>query len=376
MELSLSSFFSSSISISVLIGILYLILKRKEIMSKLGLNCIFLLLMLILIRAFIPLEFSITKSFYSLNLSYVRDFLVTPRFSVGSFKISVFNILYFIWFFIFAIKLVLLIKNYRDWKHTMKTFPEITDVSILESLQEAVADIYSKDKPAFFLVSSNVLSSPAITGYFKPTIILPDIPYTKDELYYVFYHEVMHYKHKDFLLKICIEVIIAFHWWNPIITKLLMGCVNQIQELLIDSHTTKHLTKEQKADYMFAITKTLKYAIKPVSSSSKALVDRHNDSAVYQRLQYIIDNPVKKNSITGTFLFVVLFLFSFTFVIEAESQPKVDEVGDSVFRASEEETYYIKNGDSYDLYMQNEYVITTDDILDEFKDIPVYEKGE
>lgn len=376
MELSLSSFFSSSISISVLVGILYLVLKKKDIMSKLGLNCIFLLVMLILIRAFIPLEFSITKSFYSLNLSYIRDTLVAPCFTVGSLKISIFSMMYFIWFFVFAIRLVLLGRNYRNWTQTMKTFSEVTDASVLESLQKAVADIYPEKEPAFFLVSSNILSSPAISGIFRPTIILPDIPYTKDELYHVFYHEIMHYKHKDFLLKLCVEIVIAFHWWNLIITKLLMGCVNQIQELLIDSYTTRHLTKNQKADYMFAITKTLKYATIPASSSTKALVDSHNDSAIYNRLQYIINNPVKKNSIVGTILFLVLFIFSFTFVFEAESQPEIDETGIEVWRATKEETYYIKNGDSYDLYMQNEYVITMDEIMDEFKDIPIYEKGE
>ena len=60
------------------------------------------------------------------------------------------------------------------------------------------------------------------------------------------------------------------------------------------------------------------------------------------------------------------------FVFEAYNKPAYSESGQPVFYLNEENSYYIQRGDSYDLYLDGSYVYTTDTILSEFKDLPVY----
>lgn len=61
-----------------------------------------------------------------------------------------------------------------------------------------------------------------------------------------------------------------------------------------------------------------------------------------------------------------------TFVLKISYPLKIDEYGNELFINNEGQTYYIRNGDKYDLYMENEYVYTTPMILDTFSDIPIY----
>ena len=67
-----------------------------------------------------------------------------------------------------------------------------------------------------------------------------------------------------------------------------------------------------------------------------------------------------------------MFLISFLVVFEPYYHVEIDEDGNKVYENIEGQTYYIQNGDKYDLYMENEYVGTYDIIFETFKDIPIY----
>lgn len=53
-----------------------------------------------------------------------------------------------------------------------------------------------------------------------------------------------------------------------------------------------------------------------------------------------------------------------------------DENGNRVYEDIEGQTYYIKNGTDYDLYLENEYVGTYPKIIESFKDVPIYDSIE
>ena len=69
---------------------------------------------------------------------------------------------------------------------------------------------------------------------------------------------------------------------------------------------------------------------------------------------------------------------SFTFVFEPCYNNSYDENGNEVFNYFEfrNDNYYIKNGTKYDLYLNDRYVYTFETIVDEFKDLPIYEEEE
>lgn len=81
---------------------------------------------------------------------------------------------------------------------------------------------------------------------------------------------------------------------------------------------------------------------------------------------------VKLLSCLGLFSCGLLFIGSFTIVFEPSYKIINDENGNKIYENIEGQTYYIKNGDSYDLYMQNEYVYTTTEILEKLNNVPIY----
>ena len=115
----------------------------------------------------------------------------------------------------------------------------------------------STQKASIRLVRAAHFCSPAIWGIRNPVIILPNLLYTLEELRYIFFHELLHYKHRDFLLKLSLDALLSIHWWNPFLTRCLMPAVTQTQELLVDEHLTRTLCHAEKAKYLEVLSKTL-----------------------------------------------------------------------------------------------------------------------
>ena len=304
MALSLTSFISSSIAITLLIGILFLIIKKEKILSQFGLGCIYFLVMLILLRGFLPFDFyaiKLTTSIYSYEvLPKLNDIMKSSLVTIKTIAITPYRILFFLWLTGSCIYLYRFLRGYQQSRKFILSLPEITQESIFNIFQKALCTVYPKKKPTFKLVSSDTFSSPAIWGIKTLYLILPPVAYTEDELYYVFVHELLHSKRKDFLCKLLMDILACVHWWNPLVSKFLFPVVNQIQELSVDYQLTKTLGKNKKILYLDTLTKTLQYGsqlnasnCQKNSSGTYALVDSHTKTSIYQRLQYIMKHHVK-----------------------------------------------------------------------------------
>ena len=193
---------------------------------------------------------------------------------------------------------------------------------------------------------------------------------------------MLHYKHKDFAFKLCMDFLLVIHWWNPLLIRFSFPIMNQLQELLVDYELTQTMRDEQKAQYMQTLTKTLRYSQETLTKPAEllqghisALADNYTRESILQRIKYIVQQPEKRFSLLGATLSLFLFGASFTVVFEASyMNEKTDDNGNQIYYDIEGQTYYVKNGDSYDLYMQNKYVCTTSDILETFKGVPVYDR--
>ncbi len=56
-DCSLAAFFASSIAVSVLVLFLYFLLKKNRMVSRLGVGCLYLSVLLVLLRGYLPLDF-------------------------------------------------------------------------------------------------------------------------------------------------------------------------------------------------------------------------------------------------------------------------------------------------------------------------------
>ncbi|WP_138754516.1 M56 family metallopeptidase [Paenibacillus sinopodophylli] len=63
---------------------------------------------------------------------------------------------------------------------------------------------------------SDTIQSPFILGFMKPRIYVP-FGLREQELMYILKHEAYHLKRKDHLIKPLAFVVLAFHWFNPLV---------------------------------------------------------------------------------------------------------------------------------------------------------------
>lgn len=218
-------------------------------------------------------------------------------------------------------------------------------------------------------------TSPALFGTLHPLIILPNIDYTDKELYYIFLHELLHIKHKDFLIKFLCDLLVVIYWWNPVIFRLYPSLLQQVQELHVDYSILTSLQQNEKVPYLESLQKTLAYSSTLYQKKlyiTYTFCDVSCEKKILQRIFFITKSHVKGISKTAVALSVLLVLSSCSFVFEALKIPEYSENGDKVFYMSEDNSYFIKNDSEYDLYLDGKYVYTTPQIIADFKHLPIY----
>lgn len=67
------------------------------------------------------------------------------------------------------------------------------------------------------LYRCDLIASPMIVGLLQPTVLLPQIDFTQEEVSCVFLHELNHYKRCDLWYQCLMLFATALHWFNPLV---------------------------------------------------------------------------------------------------------------------------------------------------------------
>lgn len=90
----------------------------------------------------------------------------------------------------------------------------LTDEAILAVLErESAAAGLRKPLPVY----TAAVGSPMIVGAIKPTLLLPEMELTAEQLSLVFRHELIHYRRRDIWYKLLLMLANAIHWFNPMV---------------------------------------------------------------------------------------------------------------------------------------------------------------
>lgn len=88
------------------------------------------------------------------------------------------------------------------------------DEAILAVLEkESAAAGRQKPLPVY----TAAVGSPMIVGAIKPTLLLPEMELTAEQLSLVFRHELIHYRRRDIWYKLLLMLANAIHWFNPMV---------------------------------------------------------------------------------------------------------------------------------------------------------------
>jgi beta-lactamase regulating signal transducer with metallopeptidase domain len=89
------------------------------------------------------------------------------------------------------------------------------DPRMLEALEKIEEDMGITRRIGLRICSC--ISSPMMTGFRNPVILLPRSEFAADELPYILRHELVHFKRKDLWFKSLVVFATAIHWFNPVV---------------------------------------------------------------------------------------------------------------------------------------------------------------
>lgn len=109
---------------------------------------------------------------------------------------------------------------------------------------------------------SSELSSPLVTGIFKPVLYLPNAELTGEQTDNILAHEMTHVKRNDILYKWFMTVVKCVHWFNPIIY-LVARQINIDCEVSCDLAVVKNMYNNGEISYIETILSLIQQKEKP-----------------------------------------------------------------------------------------------------------------
>lgn len=174
------------------------------------------------------------------------------------------------------------------------------------------------------VVVSDYVHSPMLIGFFKPTIVMPNVNINAEDYQLALQHEWIHYKQRDAWMKLMAVLVNCLHWFNPV-SYLALANISEACEYAVDEQITKGLKTAEKKRYSEMI---LHFA-----SSSPALNSNlaQPKKQLYRRFSLIMKrNAGSGKTVLGIFLVVLITIvsvFSSSVVFAEKSKPLTEYSG-------------------------------------------------
>lgn len=184
-----------------------------QLLEKMGyVNIMYWLLRLLLIFWFVPMAYLIMAMDDMKNTGRSFVFFNTDIIGYVSSGIVV------IWLFVVLCSST---RYVREIRRTSRRFKDafICELDVKKVFEDTCQRLSVKNGRV--KVRQSYQTSTAVcVGTFRPTVIIPVMDYTTEELQVIFVHELTHYKHKDQWLKHLTFIASCMHCFNPAIYKL------------------------------------------------------------------------------------------------------------------------------------------------------------
>ena len=371
-NISLSSVLNISVFITIALMIMSVFLRKGRLVKKVGPNCLMYLLMLLIIRMFIPIEFKFADEIPLMDIyTPFYRLLETPIRFGNLLTVCIYQILLAIWIIGAVVSIMSKLVSYRKIRRYTSILPLSDTDDIKERIgNDNILDLLDNVKVAY----SKEVNSPYLIGFFKPLIVLPMIDYTDEQLRYVIAHELMHAKNKDIFWKILADILCTVFWWNPIFNFLRDQLFKMI-EIRNDREIIKDFDDKEIVGYLECLMNTA------IHVSGRDVIfsvsfSRSDFEELQLRMGLVSENrrySKKLQFILSVVVMAVIFVTS-SFIIEPFTLPDEEEADGGV-PLNSENTFLIEKEDGYDVYVYDEYLFTTND-LRPFWDVPIYESLE
>lgn len=287
MQITLSSMFITLAVCSILILLFYLVITNKLNSKFFRIDFLTILIVLILLRLFIPIELRFTVTIpMPIIMNPISDFI---NFEVLH-GVKILHILFFIWAFGIFMNLMMYIKRLVGLRRIERLIIEsYKSINVAE-----IIDGYEGYNYPIYILSD--ITAPMVLGFHK-IILLPNTPFSEKELNNIILHEIYHIKTHDIYLKQFIKIITVIYWWFPPIY-LLQREIDLFLELRADSKVTKSLSHYESLDYaetLIAVQRKVSLENPSVKLFSTCLLSE-NKKVLSYRINYLMEGNFQKRT--------------------------------------------------------------------------------
>jgi beta-lactamase regulating signal transducer with metallopeptidase domain len=212
-----------------------------------------------------------------------------------------------------SISFIITLRRFKRSRHPVSDELTIT-------LAQIAREVRLRRIPRIWIASA--IHSPAVTGFLRPTLLLPaqfDRSFTPAETRLVLKHELMHLKRHDLPLNALLCVLIALHWFNPLLW-LAFFKARLDREAACDAQVLQHDSTDRRREYGHALLK-LETAFCPRGLSLGFVGIFQRGTALRSRIHSIATQP-NPHHIMKTTLSLCIVLLTFLGVTKAAPTDK------------------------------------------------------
>lgn len=196
------------------------------------------------------------------------------------------------------------------------------------------------------------VKEPYVARFFRPTIYLPNITLTDDDLRFILRHEVQHVLSHDGLKKLLFLTIEALFWWNPI-AHITMSEIDAILEFQCDAKITYGLDDKAVYEYMRTLLSVMKQIGSAGEPKGACTVHFAGDPPVIKQRFEVMLNRDKRKAKGARWLLccaiVVGFLLSYMVIIQPRFEMPKGEI-DGYVSVTSDNAYILFDGGEYYLF--------------------------
>lgn len=358
MQITFFSVWMTVLWSSVLILIFYVLRTKYKLIDICSVSGVIVLYLFCMIRMIIPVEFPWTKVIFGGTLYNKIYYFSYVERNIGN-CISVFDLLRLTWY-----SGTLLILSYYVIQY-VKIVRYFGEMSVQRNIKAAqiVDTVWNGSKKPDILQTAAV-KTPCCFGILRKKIIIPDKPYTEEQLRFILLHECSHFKNNDILVKNLINILCALYWWNPCVY-LLKKDLSQSLEIRCDLTAVKKLDHQLKGDYLAVILSEYKDRLKTGSSAG---LRYDNPKLLLERFQLVANEGRILGNKGHIFAWIIsgcLLFTSYSFIFQTQYEaPKEDiETVPDAHEVDIHNSYLIKADDgSYFLHSQNKDILISKEL--------------
>lgn len=322
-----------------------------------------------LLRCFFPLEMlSFTRVVMGIDfVTAVDHFLKLP---VSGLSITPLQILGLLWGLGSMFFFIRFLWSYGKFRKLLSAFVPVEEGD--EPFSEAKAAASQLHIRSFTVYVTNIVRSPAVTGFFRPIVLFPNYPYSSQDYSNALEHEFTHWKNHDIWVKLLLELLRDVFWWNPLVY-LLKHDLNQTLEMKCDLSIARRRGAEGRIDYLRTMEKTICFASKKevpnFSMFAIAELSQNKKKDLLQRSDVMLNYEYRPKRMAlavavTAIVMVVLMVFSYSFVVQPCYEPPREEIEEPVgdghyIDLNPETTYLVENSDGDYAVVCNGEVIDT-----------------